>query len=89
MKLINEETKEVPGPGKYDLEPFNLEDLLRQCEDKKLVKEIISNLQERMPSSNFISKYPRIAVFQENKLKKDDEGLDKFYNQDLKTIGEA
>jgi hypothetical protein len=44
LKLINEETKEVPGPGKYDLEPFNLEDLLRQCEDKKLVKEIISNL---------------------------------------------
>ncbi len=30
LKLINEEqSKEVPGPGKYDLEPFNLEDLLR------------------------------------------------------------
>ena len=30
LKLINEEqTKEMPGPGKYDLEPFNLEDLLK------------------------------------------------------------
>jgi hypothetical protein len=45
LNLINEEqTKEAPGPGKYDLEPLNLEDLLRQCNDKRLVKEIISNL---------------------------------------------
>lgn len=30
LNLINEEqTKEAPGPGKYDLEPLNLEDLLR------------------------------------------------------------
>ena len=64
LNLINEEqTKEAPGPGKYDVEPLNLEDLLRQCNDKRLVKEIISHLQERMPSSTFVSKYPRIAVF--------------------------
>ena len=29
LKLINEEVREVPGPGKYDIDPFNLEDLLR------------------------------------------------------------
>lgn len=64
LKLINEEeTKDVPGPGRYDLEPFNIDDLLRQCEDKKIVKEILSNLQERLPTSTFVSKGPRIAVF--------------------------
>ena len=45
LNRINEEqTKEAPGPGKYDLEPLNLEDLLRKCDDKRLVKVIISNL---------------------------------------------
>jgi hypothetical protein len=53
----------TPGPGKYDLEPLNIEDLLRQCDNKKLVKEILSNLQDRMPSSNFLSKEPRTAGF--------------------------
>jgi hypothetical protein len=53
----------VPGPGRYDLEPFNIDDLLRQCEDKKIVREILSNLHDRMPTSTFVSKGPRIAVF--------------------------
>lgn len=57
----------TPGPGKYDVEPFNIEDLLRQCDDKKLVKEILSNLQDRMPSSTFLSKEPRTAGFPEVK----------------------
>jgi hypothetical protein len=30
LQLINEEEiKEAPGPGKYDLEPLNIEDLVR------------------------------------------------------------
>ena len=45
LRLINEdEIASVPGPGKYDVLPFNLDDLIRQCEDKKLVKEILQNL---------------------------------------------
>jgi hypothetical protein len=45
LKLINEEEiSSVPGPGKYDVLPFNLDDLIRQCDDKKLVKEIMQNL---------------------------------------------
>jgi len=34
----------VPGPGKYDVLPLNIDDLLRQCGDKKLAKEILANL---------------------------------------------
>ena len=42
-----------------------------------------------MPTSTFVSKGPRIAVFQENKLKKLDEAMDKYYNQDNGTIAEG
>ncbi len=42
-----------------------------------------------MPTSTFVSKGPRIAVFQENKLKKVDEAMDKYYNQEKGTIAEG
>lgn len=79
LNLINEkEIKDAPGPGNYQLS-FNLDDLLRQCEDKQLVKDIMQNLQERKPSKVFVTKEPRILVFQENKIMKED-GLEKYYN---------
>jgi hypothetical protein len=53
------------------------------------VKDIVQNITEKTPSSVFVSKGPRIAVFQENKLKKEDLGLEKYYVQDTKTIGEG
>ena len=45
LQLINEEeTGSIPGPGKYELQPFNVDDLMRYCDDKILVKEILANL---------------------------------------------
>jgi len=67
LKLIPEDKALNPGPGQYQLN-FNLDDLLNQCEDKELVKAILANLQERKPSHMFLTKEPRIAVFQGNKL---------------------
>ena len=88
LHLINEEeVQAVPGPGKYDVLPLNIDDLLRQCDDKKLAKEILANLQERMPSKVFQSKEPRIAVFPD--APKPEEGLNKYYNQDSQTIGQG
>ena len=77
MKLVNDDDVS-PGPGKYDVQALSIDDLLRQCEDKKLAKEILANLQDRMPSSMFMSKEPRIAVFPEGP--KENQGMDKFYN---------
>lgn len=77
----------MPGPGKYDVLPLNIDDLLRQCDDKKLAKEILANLQERMPSKVFQSKEPRIAVFPD--APKAEEGLNKYYNQESHTIGQG
>ena len=89
LKLINEEEiSEVPGPGRYDLEPLNMDDLLRQCDDKRVVREILANLHERMPTHTFVSKGPRIAVFQENTAMKID-ARDKYYDQDKGTIAEG
>ena len=53
------------------------------------MREILSNLHDRMPTSTFVSKGPRIAVFQENKIKKVDDAMEKYYNQDSGTIAEG
>jgi hypothetical protein len=40
LKLLNEDTKNNPGPGKYN-SGNNLKDLLKNCEDKDLVEAIL------------------------------------------------
>eukprot|EP00347_Sterkiella_histriomuscorum_P022866 403336865 len=86
LKLISNEVQQKPGPGQYQLS-FNLDELLSKCDDKQLVKTILQNVQERKPSKVFLSKEPRIAVFGENKLMKED-GLEKYYNQEQNTFSQ-